>query len=165
MPHQNLAVLTDSFGDIVYISGKTGRYLEPIKGAVNWNILVMARENMHLNHSDALRRANDSDVAIVSKPMLVETDGSLIQAEAVEYSHAQEQLKLCRELLPGVFTLDCNVLTRKRLLATVVLSAGSDVPLIELAKHSPTLFNSLVPSMRGRQLHRGDCVWWPRMIP
>ena len=39
-------VLTNSEGDILYISGRTGKYLEPAAGKVNWNIFAMMREGM-----------------------------------------------------------------------------------------------------------------------
>jgi two-component system CheB/CheR fusion protein len=41
--HSPAAVLVNDGGDIVYISGRTGRYLEPAAGKANWNIHVMAR--------------------------------------------------------------------------------------------------------------------------
>jgi two-component system CheB/CheR fusion protein len=41
--HAPAAVLVTDAGDIVYISGRTGRYLEPAAGKANWNIHVMAR--------------------------------------------------------------------------------------------------------------------------
>ena len=37
------AVLVNEQGDVVYISGHTGKYLEPAAGKANWNIHVMAR--------------------------------------------------------------------------------------------------------------------------
>ena len=37
------AVLVNELGDILYISGHTGQYLEPAAGKANWNIHVMAR--------------------------------------------------------------------------------------------------------------------------
>ena len=40
------AVLTNIKGDIVYISGKTGRYLEPAAGKANLNIFAMARQGL-----------------------------------------------------------------------------------------------------------------------
>ncbi|NTV01240.1 MAG: PAS domain-containing protein [Chlorobiaceae bacterium] len=40
------AVLTNDKGDIIYISGRTGRYLEPAAGKANWNIFAMAREGL-----------------------------------------------------------------------------------------------------------------------
>ncbi len=40
------AVLTNAEGDILYISGRTGKYLEPAAGKANWNIFAMAREGL-----------------------------------------------------------------------------------------------------------------------
>ena len=40
------AVLVTNKGDIIYISGRTGQYLEPAAGKANWNIFVMAREGL-----------------------------------------------------------------------------------------------------------------------
>lgn len=51
------AVLVNEGGDIVYISGRTGRYLEPAAGKANWNIHVMARPAIRTQLAVALRRA------------------------------------------------------------------------------------------------------------
>ncbi len=40
------AVLVNGNGDILYISGRTGKYLEPAAGKANWNIYAMAREGL-----------------------------------------------------------------------------------------------------------------------
>ena len=40
------SVLVNDQGDILFIIGRTGRYLEPAAGKVNWNALVMAREGL-----------------------------------------------------------------------------------------------------------------------
>jgi len=39
-------VFTNDKGDIVYISGKTGKYLEPATGKTNVNVFAMAREGL-----------------------------------------------------------------------------------------------------------------------
>ena len=51
------AVLVTEAGDIVYISGQTGRYLEPAAGKANWNIHVMARAGIRTQLAVALRTA------------------------------------------------------------------------------------------------------------
>jgi two-component system sensor histidine kinase/response regulator len=63
--------------------------------------------------------------------------------------------RIPRELLPRVYTLDCNVLTRKRLLATVALCAGREGTLKELAMLSSTLFNSPLPTTRDEAAAQG----------
>jgi len=40
------SVLTSSKGDILYITGRIGKYLEPAAGKANWNIFAMAREGL-----------------------------------------------------------------------------------------------------------------------
>ena len=40
------SVLASSKGDILYITGRIGKYLEPAAGKANWNIFAMAREGL-----------------------------------------------------------------------------------------------------------------------
>ena len=47
--YPSAAVLTSDAGDILFIHGKTGRYLEAAAGKANWNLFAMAREE--LNHA------------------------------------------------------------------------------------------------------------------
>lgn len=51
------AVLVNGNGDIVYVSGHTGPYLEPAAGKANWNIHVMARPGIRTQLAVALRAA------------------------------------------------------------------------------------------------------------
>ncbi len=51
------AVLTNDKGDILYISGRTGKYLEPAAGKANWNIFAMAREGLHYVLNNAFQKA------------------------------------------------------------------------------------------------------------
>jgi two-component system CheB/CheR fusion protein len=51
------AVLVNSLGDILYINGRTGKYLEPAAGKANWNVIAMAREGLRYDLSNALQKA------------------------------------------------------------------------------------------------------------
>ncbi len=51
------AVLVNEGGDVVYISGRIGRYLEPAAGKANWNIHVMAHPAIRAQLAGALRAA------------------------------------------------------------------------------------------------------------
>jgi two-component system CheB/CheR fusion protein len=51
------AVLTSDKGDILYISGRTGKYLEPAAGKANWNIFAMAREGLHFDLYSSFQKA------------------------------------------------------------------------------------------------------------
>lgn len=69
------AVLTNGDGDIIYISGRTGKYLEPAAGKANLNIFAMAREGLRyeLNvlFNSALRKKKD----MTKKGLTVGTNG------------------------------------------------------------------------------------------
>jgi two-component system CheB/CheR fusion protein len=51
------AVLVNGKGDILYISGRTGKYLEPAAGKANWNISAMARDGLRIELGVAFQRA------------------------------------------------------------------------------------------------------------
>ena len=51
------AVVVNRDGDIVYISGRTGNYLEPAAGKANWNIAAMARDGLLAPIMQALQQA------------------------------------------------------------------------------------------------------------
>jgi two-component system, chemotaxis family, CheB/CheR fusion protein len=50
--YASAGVLTSDKGDIVFVSGRTGKYLEAPSGRANWNVLAMARED--IKHAVAL---------------------------------------------------------------------------------------------------------------
>ncbi len=50
-------VLANNTGDICYISGRTGKYLEPAAGKANWNLFAMAREGLRHELADAFHKA------------------------------------------------------------------------------------------------------------
>lgn len=51
------AVLVNEQGDVVYINGSVGKYLEPASGKANWNIHVMARPAIRAQIAAGLRQA------------------------------------------------------------------------------------------------------------
>ncbi len=59
------AVLVNASGDIVYISGRTGQYLEPAAGKANWNLHVMLRPALRAPIGLALRQALQDHQAVV----------------------------------------------------------------------------------------------------
>ena len=59
------AVLTNNKGDILFISGKTGKYLEPAAGKANWNIYAMAREGMRHELGSAFPKALREKRAVI----------------------------------------------------------------------------------------------------
>ncbi len=67
--------LTNSKGDILYISGHTGKYLEPAAGKANWNLFVMAREGLRYKLTTAFQDAVNKKETITLKNVLVGTNG------------------------------------------------------------------------------------------
>lgn len=55
--HAPAAVLVGDQGDILYVSGRTGRYLEPAAGKANWNVFAMARPGLERPLSEGFWRA------------------------------------------------------------------------------------------------------------
>ncbi len=64
--HAPPAVVVNPAGDIVYISGRTGKYLEPAAGKANWNFHAMVREGLRAPVGEALRQ-----VALQDEPVLL----------------------------------------------------------------------------------------------
>jgi chemotaxis protein methyltransferase CheR/two-component system CheB/CheR fusion protein len=69
------AVLVNADGDILYISGRTGKYLEPAAGKANWNIHAMAREGLQFELISALKKAHNHPEAERVSGLTVLTDG------------------------------------------------------------------------------------------
>ncbi|TDD97963.1 chemotaxis protein CheB [Flavobacterium cellulosilyticum] len=51
------SVLVNDKGDIIYITGRTGKYLEPVAGKANWNIYAMLREGLRIVFPAAFQKA------------------------------------------------------------------------------------------------------------
>ena len=75
---QNFApasVLVNPKGDIVYIAGRTGKYLEPVAGKANWNIYAMAREGLRQELPGVFRKAMQNSEPVVIRNIKVNTEG------------------------------------------------------------------------------------------
>ena len=51
------SVMVSEKGDILYITGRTGKYLEPVAGKANWNIFAMLREGLRRDLPIAFQKA------------------------------------------------------------------------------------------------------------
>lgn len=65
------SVLVNDKGEILYISGRTGKYLEPIAGKANWNIFAMAREGLREALPGSFRKALQSFESVVVRNIKV----------------------------------------------------------------------------------------------
>ncbi len=71
------AVLVNDKGDILYISGRTGKYLEPAAGKANWNIFAMAREGLRYELNGLFQKALRQKGAVTWKNVAVRTNGEM----------------------------------------------------------------------------------------
>jgi two-component system CheB/CheR fusion protein len=69
------AVLVNSAGDILYISGRTGLYLEPAAGKANWNLHVMIRPSLRAPIALALDKALQDHLPVVLKNLPLDETG------------------------------------------------------------------------------------------
>lgn len=82
------AVLVNADGDILYISGRTGKYLEPAAGKTNMNIHAMAREGLREALMGMVRKALKESHPVHLNGLRVGTDGGTqivdVTVQAVE---------------------------------------------------------------------------------
>jgi two-component system CheB/CheR fusion protein len=69
------AVLVNDKGDILYVSGRTGKYLEPAAGKANWNIFAMAREGLRYELTTAFQKVLRQKGAVALKGLRIGTNG------------------------------------------------------------------------------------------
>jgi two-component system CheB/CheR fusion protein len=69
-------VLVNENGDIIYISGHTGKYLEPPVGKANLNIFAMLREGLRNEFPAAFRKAIVKKETVTLHNIKVGTDGN-----------------------------------------------------------------------------------------
>jgi len=69
------AVLVNDEGDILYISGRTGKYLEPAAGKANWNIFAMAREGLQFDLGIAFQKALRQKDVVTAKGIRIKDAG------------------------------------------------------------------------------------------
>jgi two-component system CheB/CheR fusion protein len=91
------SVIIDAKGDIVYVHGRTGAYLEPSEGQPRNNILEMAREGLQMELAEAMRQCLGSDTEIRRNSIRIDSNGggALVDISVVKL----EQPEALRDLL------------------------------------------------------------------
>lgn len=77
------AVLVDARGDILFVNGHTGKYLEPAAGRANWNLFAMAREGLRSELAVAIRRASRKGPSAreTARAVRVRSDGRVLTVD------------------------------------------------------------------------------------
>jgi two-component system CheB/CheR fusion protein len=73
--HAPAGALVDARGDILYLHGRTGQFLEPAPGDASLNILKMAREGLRAELPQALHRAVEIQEPVCRPGLRVRTNG------------------------------------------------------------------------------------------
>jgi two-component system, chemotaxis family, CheB/CheR fusion protein len=69
------SVIVDHFGNIAFVHGHTGKYLEPAPGKANMNIFAMAREGLGTDLGMAFEKAKKGNTDVVVEGIDVQTNG------------------------------------------------------------------------------------------
>ncbi|GGX57700.1 chemotaxis protein CheB [Saccharospirillum salsuginis] len=88
------AVVVNDEGDIVYISGRTGKYLEPAAGKANLNFHAMVREDLRAPIGRALRQAAKQSEPLYLQGLQVQLPGGVIQSVDVTVQALREPTAL-----------------------------------------------------------------------
>jgi two-component system CheB/CheR fusion protein len=71
------SVITEDNGDIVYVHGDTGKYLQPAQGQASLNVIDMAREGLPLELRSAIQTVTTKKTQIILKDLPVRTNGGI----------------------------------------------------------------------------------------
>ena len=122
-------VLVTPDGDIVYISGRTGKYLEPAVGKANLNIFAMLREGLQSEFPIAFRKAIlTKETVILHNIRIGSNDSSLTANVKIQWIEKPEPLK------------------------NMVMIIFTDVPTIADAKKSTQKGKMVIGSLRQSKL-------------
>ena len=71
------SVMINAEGDIIYMTGHIGKYLEPVAGKANWNIYAMARTGLREALPVALRKALQNFNPVILSNIQIGTNGGI----------------------------------------------------------------------------------------
>jgi two-component system CheB/CheR fusion protein len=96
---ENLAppsVIVGERGDILYVHGQTGKFLEPSQGQPSMNVLDMAREGLKVQIRAALHRAAAKNEDVVMRSLQVRTNGKVqptdVTVRPIHMTDAEQKL-------------------------------------------------------------------------
>ena len=87
------SVLVNEKGDIIYITGRTGKYLEPVAGKANWNIYAMLREDLRIVFPAAFQKALKTYDAVTLKNVKVKNGKVSLVDVTIERLEKPETIK------------------------------------------------------------------------
>jgi two-component system CheB/CheR fusion protein len=147
------AVLVNDKGDIIFISGRTGKYLEPAAGKVNWNLFAMVRAGLGDVLIETFHKALREQATVTRRNAQVEAnDGQLTVDLTV---HVISDPEILRGLILIVFA-DVATLPPSRRPAGPHTSASLRVG--ELEREQKQIYQELLASRAEIQSSREYAV-------
>jgi two-component system CheB/CheR fusion protein len=124
-------VFTNDKGDIVYISGRTGKYLEPATGKTNVNVFAMAREGLRHQLATAFAAALRGKHPACVRGVQVGTNGG---TQTIDLTvHKLSEPNELRGSMMIVFT-DVPAIAKPSVRGKAQRSAATTARLVELEK-------------------------------
>ncbi len=77
------SVITDIKGNILYIHGDTGKYLQPAKGEASLNIIDMARQGLALELRNAIHTASTQKNQVVYRNLQIKVNGEVYGTDCI----------------------------------------------------------------------------------
>ena len=124
------SVLINDFGDILYITGKTGKYLEPAAGKAVMNIYAMAREGLNSMLTGPIRKAKQNYEPIFLKNLKVGTNGGAYYVDIIVQQN--EKPDVLKGSIIIVFTDVVIDTTPKNKITVAGMSSSSNNQDVEL---------------------------------
>jgi two-component system CheB/CheR fusion protein len=115
------ALLVNELGNIIHISGKTGKYLEPAAGKANLNIFSMAREGLRHELSAAFQKALREPGPVTLRGLSIESAGVRQHADVIV-----ERLEASEPLAGMVMIVFCEIAAPLEAKAPTRKGKGSD---------------------------------------
>jgi len=106
-------VIVAANGDIMYIYGRTGKYLEPTQGEAKMNIFEMAREGLQQELSASVRKVLSSKKSLTVEGIKIKTNGS---SQIINLT--VQPIKEPKEMLGSLLIIFEEALPQKKVLAS-----------------------------------------------
>ena len=117
------AVVVNARGEVVYIHGHTGAYLEPAPGQPTHHLIEMAREGLRHDLAIALHQAADQEEGVVRRGLRVRANGEVILVDLLVKKIAEP------EALRGLLLVTFDTVRMDKIAARKGGSARVAVPL------------------------------------
>ena len=98
------SVIINNNYDVLYVHGRTGKFLESTTGEVSWNIINMAREGLKVELITAIRKVIKNKSEVVCKNLRIKTNGGFenidLLLHPIEEDTNHELILISFQLLP-----------------------------------------------------------------